>query len=88
MLREVVVLKDRLGLHARPAVALARSLRELDAGVEISFAGEHADGRDIMGLMSLRAVGGDAVTVTASGPQEAAAMAAVREQLQKSCLTM
>ncbi len=81
LLREKLILGDRLGLHARPAAALALGLRRMDAAVTLSVQGKQADGRDIMALMELPAVGGNAVIVTAQGTDEAAAM-----ELARSCL--
>jgi phosphotransferase system HPr (HPr) family protein len=79
-LSERFVVASPEGLHARPASLLVSSLRGLDARVTVASGGKPpVDGRSPIGLMALGVRQGDEITVTASGPQAADAMAAVRE---------
>lgn len=64
------VLPNRMGLHARPAAALATGLLELDAEVTVNG----VDGTSVMLLMSLGLGQGRTVTVEASGPDAQAAV--------------
>ena len=64
-----VELTNDLGLHARPAALLARTLSEVDATVTVRFGDRAADGTSVLALMSLGAKGGDAIEVSATGPQ-------------------
>ena len=59
-----------MGLHARPAAALATGLLELDAEVTVNG----VDGTSVMLLMSLGLGQGRTVTVEASGPDAQAAV--------------
>ncbi|MBC7291077.1 MAG: HPr family phosphocarrier protein [Actinotalea sp.] len=59
-----VVLRNPLGLHARPAAVVARAVA--DTGVALTING--VNGASVLGLMGLGATGGQELTVTASGP--------------------
>ncbi|GAA4197949.1 hypothetical protein GCM10022219_26650 [Microbacterium oryzae] len=77
---ESFVLTNQIGLHARPAAALAGALRGLDAVVRIGTATKPAvDGRSLVGLMALGARKGDAIDVTAEGPDADRAIDAIGE---------
>ncbi|SHG02701.1 dihydroxyacetone kinase phosphoryl donor subunit DhaM [Streptoalloteichus hindustanus] len=74
-----VVLRNEVGLHARPAALLARSIADLDAEVVVEYAGTEADARSVLGLMGLNARGGDTVVVRAWGAQAEEAVRRVRD---------
>lgn len=65
-----VVVRNPLGLHARPAALVARAVT--DSGARITVGG--VDGASVLALMALGAVGGDELTVVASGPGAQAAL--------------
>lgn len=75
----VVELTNKIGLHARPAAQVARTMTELDAQVTIRFGDKSADGRSVLALMALGARGGDSVTISATGPQSDEALRAFQE---------
>ena len=64
-----VTLTNKIGLHARPAAAVAKAMTGFDAAVTVHFGESTADGRSVLALMALGARGGDEVRVTATGPQ-------------------
>ncbi|WP_402467706.1 dihydroxyacetone kinase phosphoryl donor subunit DhaM [Isoptericola aurantiacus] len=68
-----VRIRNELGLHARPAAVLARTVAGLDVPVTI----DGADARSVLALMSLGTVAGQTVTVTARGDDAAGAVAVV-----------
>ncbi|CRK59001.1 Phosphoenolpyruvate-dihydroxyacetone phosphotransferase, subunit DhaM; DHA-specific IIA component / DHA-specific phosphocarrier protein HPr [Alloactinosynnema sp. L-07] len=74
-----VLLTNDVGLHARPAGLLARTLSDVDAAVTVSFGGRSADARSVLSLMGLGAGGGDRVRVSATGPQAEEALRRVEE---------
>ncbi|ARU52765.1 PTS sugar transporter subunit IIA [Cellulosimicrobium cellulans] len=76
--RAVVVLRNPLGLHARPAAVLARLVAGFDASVAI----DGVNGASVLELMKLGATGGQELTVTGEGPQAADAVAAVVEAVE------
>jgi len=71
------VLRNPLGLHARPAAQLARTAAAFDAAVTV----DGVDAASVLALLGLGAVGGQTVTVTAAGPQAQAALTAVIDEI-------
>lgn len=72
-------LRNDVGLHARPAAVLVRTLSEFDAEVTVRLGDQEADGHSVLALMSLGARQGDRIRVQARGPQAAAALDKVKE---------
>jgi PTS hybrid protein len=58
-------LRNKMGLHARPAAVIARALTDLDAEVNING----VDGKSVMLLMSLALGEGQELRAEATGPQ-------------------
>ncbi|MCC8024133.1 MAG: HPr family phosphocarrier protein [Clostridium sp.] len=77
MIERRFILKDEMGLHARPAAMLMMKMRKVLSSVKISCKGEIADGKDVMDIMSLHTVAGDEVVFCIEGPDEEEAMKAV-----------
>ncbi len=73
----VVTVPNPKGMHARPASKLAKLTQTFDAAVAVEHNGEMAEADSIMDLLMLGAGPGAALRVTASGPDAAAAVAAV-----------
>ncbi|PXY26784.1 dihydroxyacetone kinase phosphoryl donor subunit DhaM [Prauserella endophytica] len=64
-----LTLHNEVGLHARPAALLVRSIAGLDADVRIRLGDDEADGHSVLALMSLSARKDDTIDVSATGPQ-------------------
>jgi PTS hybrid protein len=62
-----IVLANEIGLHARPAAMLARTLTGLTADVTVRFGDREADARSVLALLGLGAGRGDRLTVSARG---------------------
>jgi PTS hybrid protein len=60
-----VVVRNPLGLHARPAAVLARSMAGFDAQVQV----DGVNAASVLELMKLGATQGRELTVSATGPQ-------------------
>lgn len=67
--REDLVLNNEVGLHARPAALLARSMTGLDASVTLELGGKEADAASVLGVMGLGARKGDRVAMRAVGSE-------------------
>ena len=78
-MRATAVLRNPLGLHARPAAQLARTAASFDAAVTVNG----VDAASVLALIALGASGGQQVAVTASGPQARAALAAVVAEIEE-----
>lgn len=77
-LRATAVLRNPLGLHARPAAQLARTAAGFDAAVTV----DGVDASSVLALIGLGVLGGTEVTLTATGPQARAALAAVVDEIE------
>lgn len=66
--REMVLL-NKYGLHVRPAGLFAKIASRFNADVEVEKDGNVVSGKSIMALMTLEAVCGTKLSVSASGPQ-------------------
>ena len=62
-------LLNKYGMHVRPAGLFAKTASKFDAEVEVEKDGNVVSGKSIMALMTLEAVNGTVLKVTASGPQ-------------------
>jgi phosphocarrier protein HPr len=72
-----VVIRNQRGLHARAAAKFVKRAFEFDAEVTVAKNGSAVSGRSIMGLMMLAAGPGTELEIAATGPQAAAAVAAL-----------
>jgi PTS hybrid protein len=77
-----LVLHNEVGLHARPAAVLVRTLSAFDAEVKVRLGEQEADGHSVLALMSLGARQGDRILVQANGPQAAEALAKAKELVE------
>jgi phosphocarrier protein FPr len=76
-----VVVRNRLGLHARPAALLVRTLAPLDARVTLAVPARrrgHADARSLTAVGGLGVSCGEDLEVSATGTDAEEAIAAVR----------
>ena len=74
------VINDPLGLHARPAGLLAKLAKPYaDTVISVTKGDKTVKASQLMKLMSLGAKQGDRIAVTAEGPDEAEAIAAMRQ---------
>lgn len=64
-----LTLQNRYGMHVRPAGLFAKTASKYDADVEVEKDGNVVSGKSIMALMTLEAVCGSVLKVSASGPQ-------------------
>ena len=73
-----VVIKNRLGLHARPAMSLVDTASGFSSAIKITKDQQVVDAKSIMQLMMLAATRGTALTVTAEGPDAEEAVKAIK----------
>lgn len=77
-------LKDPLGLHARPAGLLVKEAQrfESDCDLTVAESGKSASLKRLLALMGLGVKGGNTVTVTVRGQDEAVAANALEAWMQ------
>jgi phosphocarrier protein len=76
--REIPIINKR-GLHARASAKFVKMVEQFDAEVLVTRGSESVGGTSIMGLMMLSAGPGTTITVSATGPDAEAAVAALAE---------
>jgi phosphoenolpyruvate---glycerone phosphotransferase subunit DhaM len=78
-----VLLTNEVGLHARPAALLARTVAELDADVVVRYGSEEANAASVLALMGLSAPGGKSITVVATGKDAREAVRRIEELAER-----
>ena len=68
-LTKEMTLQNKYGMHVRPAGLFAKIASRFNADVEVEKDGNVVSGKSIMALMTLEAVCGTTLRVTASGQQ-------------------
>ena len=64
-------------LHARPAASLAIAAAKFQSSIELVADGSRADAKSVISVMGIGATTGQQVTVHATGPDAAEAVAAL-----------
>ncbi len=64
------VIRDEVGIHARPAGLLVKEAKKYESAVKINKAGKKADAKKLMMLMSLGVKCGESVIVEIEGADE------------------
>lgn len=79
-LRRRFVLEDPFGFHARPAALFVKTAQRYDADITVSNrSGVTANGKSIMGLLTLMIQHGEELVVTAQGSDAADALVSIGE---------
>ena len=70
MIQKTAVVKNKLGLHARPAALLVQTASRFSSDITFSKDGFTVNGKSIMGVLMLAAGSGSEVIVAADGKDE------------------
>ncbi len=70
-----IIVRNETGLHSRPADVFVRTAKLYQSTVEISKNGKKANAKTILKVILLNISQNDEITITADGPDEAAALA-------------
>ena len=81
MLKRTLTVINPLGLHARAAAKLVRMACSYESSVVIERpdTGVSADAKSILSVLYVAAACGSSITVTADGPDESEALAAIEQ---------
>lgn len=77
MTTRTVTVVNALGLHARAAARFVHLATRFEAHIRVGRGSRLMDGKSIMGILLLAASRGTALTITADGSDEAAAIDAL-----------
>ena len=72
------VIKDELGIHARPAGLLVKEAKNFASTITLEANGKKSAAKGLMGVMSMAVKQGNEVTVTVEGDDEVAATEAMK----------
>lgn len=77
------IVRNRHGLHARPAHLVVQTAQRFDAKVLLMKGGFVADAESMMMLMALAPEIGEEITICADGPDERAAAEAIADLFER-----
>jgi phosphocarrier protein len=83
MVEKKIVIKNKLGLHARAAVKFVNLSNRYSSSVKIVKDETEIDGKSILGILTLAAIQGTAIVLRISGKDEDEALKGL-EELVKS----
>ena len=78
------IIKDELGIHARPAGLLVKKCASFNSNIQIGRPGKMVDAKRVIGVMALGMKCGDELHLTFEGPDEEAAAAEVEAFLSEN----
>jgi len=78
-----VTIVNRLGMHARPAMAFVELAGTFKANVTVRKAGEAVDGKSIMQMMMLAATKGTKLEIETIGPDAESAIDALAQLVKR-----
>jgi phosphocarrier protein len=78
-----IVIRNRIGLHARPAAQFVKLAEGFRCDIWVTKDGMRVNGKSILSLLTLAAEAGSLVLLEADGPDEAEAIDALRGILQE-----
>ena len=74
MVSKEIVVQNQVGLHARPATFFIQKANEFSSSIWITKDERKANAKSLLGVLSLGITRGTAVTLTADGSDEEAAI--------------
>ncbi len=83
MIEKSVLIKNKLGLHARAAVKFVNLANRFNAHVKIIKDGAEIDGKSILGILTLAATKGTTLTLKISGRDEKDAFQALEALIDR-----
>lgn len=70
MRSQKIILKNKIGLHARPAAIFVKKARNYDSEIIIKKGFQEANGKSIISIMALGAMKGDELVMLTKGSDE------------------
>ena len=74
-LRKKIVVKNKLGLHARPAALFVQRANKFDSQITVEKDSERVNGKSIMGILMLGVERGSSIIIEAEGEDAQMAIA-------------
>ena len=83
MIQETIKIKNKLGIHARPATLLAQEAGKFKSDIFISKDGVEVNAKSIMGIMMIAAEHGSTLHISINGSDEKEAAQALKVIFKK-----
>ena len=83
MVQQEVVVKNRLGLHTRPAASLVKLAAKFKSEFYLERDGYRVNGKSIIGVMTLAAEQGSRITLMCDGADEQEALVALTDYFDR-----
>ncbi|MCR4295619.1 MAG: HPr family phosphocarrier protein [Elusimicrobia bacterium] len=83
MMEKAMTIRNRMGLHARPAAMFVQEASKFKSQVYVVKDGLQVNGKSVMGLMLLAAESGSKLTIKADGPDEDKAIEALEKLFER-----
>lgn len=77
MIRQEIIIQNKLGLHTRAAAKLVDTAKKFASQIELIFRDRVVDCKSIMGVITLGAQKDNALTVVVTGEDEQQALEAI-----------
>ena len=84
MKEKKILIKNKLGLHARAAAKIVTLTNKFDSHIEIKNGDKVADAKSIMKILMLAASKGTKVSITANGKDEIAAIKNLEQLINRN----
>ena len=83
MVERIVTIRNRAGMHARPAALLVKTASGFISQIFIEKDSERVNGKTIMGVITLGATYNTPLKIIAEGPDEAQAVDAIQKLFER-----
>jgi phosphocarrier protein HPr len=83
MVERIVTIRNRAGMHARPAALLVKTASSFTSQIFIEKDTERVNGKSIMGVITLGATYNTELKIIAEGPDEAQAVDAIEKLFER-----
>jgi phosphocarrier protein len=77
MTEQTITIKNRAGVHARPAALLVQTTKNFSSNIYFEKGSDRINAKSIMGIITLGAAYGTEIRIVAEGEDEEAAVAAL-----------
>jgi phosphocarrier protein HPr len=81
VIQQTITISNKLGLHARASAKLTKLAGSFKSDIHLTRNGRRVNAKSIMGVMMLAAGIGVEIQIETDGPDETAAMDAIRQMI-------
>jgi phosphotransferase system HPr (HPr) family protein len=83
VIKKKLKIKNKQGLHARPAALFVQMANKFDSNITVSKEGQEVNGKSIMGILMLAAEKNSEIVITAEGDDAGEAIEALEELISE-----